>query len=116
MDVMGEANARELSGGDKLLALGVSCLRQALARRIVLRLDIQLLEEGQSLNRPRLLTSQRSEFHSNYRTNFFERVWQLPPRQFEQCSTILLMLKKVLGRNSEDQSWPRNQTPAAFTS
>jgi hypothetical protein len=34
---------------DKLLALGVSCLRQALARRIVLRLDIQLLEEGQSL-------------------------------------------------------------------
>ena len=25
-----------------------------------------------------------------------------------------LMLEKVLGRNSEDQSWPRNQTPAAF--
>jgi hypothetical protein len=34
---------------DKLLALGISCLRQALARRIVLRLDIQLLEEGESL-------------------------------------------------------------------
>ena len=60
--------------------------------------------------------SLRNEFHSNYRTNFFERVWQLPPRQFERCFTILLMLKKVLGRNSEDQSWPRNQTPAAFTS
>ena len=42
--------------------------------------------------------SLRNEFHSNYRTNFFERVWQLPPRQFERCFTILLMLRKVLGR------------------
>jgi len=25
-------------------------------------------------------------------------VWQLPPRQIERCFTILLMLKKVLGR------------------
>jgi hypothetical protein len=42
--------------------------------------------------------SLQGEFHSNYRTNFFERVWQLPPRQFERCFTILLMLKTGRGQ------------------
>ena len=38
--------------------------------------------------------SLRNEFHSNYRTNFFERVWQFPPRQFERCFTILLCSRR----------------------
>src|SRR4029453_13978463 len=38
------------------------------------------------------------EFHSNYGRKIFLEMWQLPPRQFERCFTILLMLKKGLGR------------------
>jgi len=57
--------------------------------------------------------SLRNEFHSNYRTNFFERVWQLPPRQFERCFTILPMLKKVLGGTRRISHGPaiRHQQP-----
>jgi hypothetical protein len=33
-----------------------------------------------------------------FRDKVFLQVWQLPPRQIERCFTILLMLKKGLGR------------------
>jgi hypothetical protein len=42
--------------------------------------------------------SLQGEFHSIYRTNFFEQEWQLPPREFGRCFTILLMLKTGLGQ------------------
>jgi disulfide bond formation protein DsbB len=42
--------------------------------------------------------SLRDEFHSNYQNRFFEQVWQLSPRQFKRCFTILLMLKRGLGQ------------------
>jgi hypothetical protein len=32
------------------------------------------------------------------RKKIFLEVWQLPPRHFERCFTILLMLKKGLGQ------------------
>ena len=33
-----------------------------------------------------------------FQNKFFEQVWQLPPRQFKRCFTILPMLKTGLGQ------------------
>jgi hypothetical protein len=33
-----------------------------------------------------------------FQNKFFEQVWQLPPRQFKRCCTILRMLKTGLGQ------------------
>src|SRR4029078_13710539 len=60
--------------------------------------------------------SPRDEFHSNSRTNFLSRCGNYHRANSSDALRFSPCSRQVLGRNSEDQSWPRNQTPAAFTS
>jgi hypothetical protein len=60
--------------------------------------------------------SLRDEFHSNSRTNFLSRCGNYHRANSSDALRFSPCSRQVLGRNSEDQSWPRNQTPAAFTS